>query len=193
MRQLQQHEYFEEYRIQPCPAQSTYNKIQNAVHITKFKKLLVNNGYHTEGCRTKNQDFIEVKLLNKLASARASGLDGGSQVLTDLLDDPKLQKAPSNYEGGNTQRPEVCVVTWNSDELATDALPINGFEHYKENDFVANAPFSVSWQSLTRQKEYFASKVEWLLWLLLLTYLELVPFLIMFLGLLLRMLWIWCW
>ncbi|KAL1811140.1 hypothetical protein ACET3Z_021205 [Daucus carota] len=86
-------------------------------------------------------DFIEVKLLNKLASARASGLDGGSQVLTDLLDDPKLQKAPSNYEGGNTQRPEVCVVTWNSDELATDALPINGFEHYKENDFVANAPF----------------------------------------------------
>ena len=50
---------------------------------------------------------------------------------------------------GNTQRPEVCVVTWNSDELATDALPINGFEHYKENDFVANAPFlgnpRISW------------------------------------------------
>lgn len=29
---------------------------------------------------------MQVKLLNKLASARASGLGGGSQVLTDLLD-----------------------------------------------------------------------------------------------------------
>uniref|UniRef100_A0A166DRU7 phosphoglucomutase (alpha-D-glucose-1,6-bisphosphate-dependent) n=1 Tax=Daucus carota subsp. sativus TaxID=79200 RepID=A0A166DRU7_DAUCS len=87
--------------------------------------------------------YLMVKLLNKLASARASGLGGGSQVLTDLLDgleepalavelrikidqnhadlkgrsfreygeavlkhlenisdsDPKLQKAPVNYEG----------------------------------------------------------------------------------------------
>lgn len=87
--------------------------------------------------------YLMVKLLNKLASARASGLGGGSQVLTDLLDgleepavavelrikidqnhadlkgrsfreygeavlkhlenisdsEPKLQKAPVNYEG----------------------------------------------------------------------------------------------
>ena len=44
---------------------------------------------------------------------------------------------------GNAQRPEVRVVTWNNDELATDALPINGFEHYKENDYsLAHAPFS---------------------------------------------------
>lgn len=35
------------------------------------------------------------------------------------------------------------VVTWNNDELATDALPIHGFEHYKENDYsLAHAPFS---------------------------------------------------
>ncbi|KAL8146419.1 hypothetical protein AgCh_004237 [Apium graveolens] len=46
---------------------------------------------------------------------------------------------------GNAQRPEVRVVTWNNDELATDALPIHGFEHYKENDYsLAHAPFSGS-------------------------------------------------
>ncbi|KAK4408440.1 Vacuolar protein sorting-associated protein 41 [Sesamum angolense] len=46
---------------------------------------------------------------------------------------------------GNAQRPEVRVVTWNSDELATDALPIHGFEHYKAKDYsLAHAPFSGS-------------------------------------------------
>lgn len=46
---------------------------------------------------------------------------------------------------GNAQRPEVRVVTWNNDELATDALPIHGFEHYKESDYsLAHAPFSGS-------------------------------------------------
>ncbi|EYU36117.1 hypothetical protein ABFS82_14G237400 [Erythranthe guttata] len=46
---------------------------------------------------------------------------------------------------GNAQRPEVRVVTWNNDELATDALPINGFEHYKAKDYsLAHAPFSGS-------------------------------------------------
>jgi phosphomannomutase len=87
--------------------------------------------------------YLMVKILNKLASARASGMGGGSQVLTDLVQglqepavavelrlkinqnhpdlkggsfrnygeavlkhmensieaDPKLQKAPVNYEG----------------------------------------------------------------------------------------------
>ncbi|KAL0298700.1 UNVERIFIED_CONTAM: Phosphomannomutase [Sesamum radiatum] len=72
--------------------------------------------------------YLMVKLLNKLASAKASGVGGGSKVLTDLVDgleepdlkggsfreygeavlqhlanvvnsDPKLQKAPVNYEG----------------------------------------------------------------------------------------------
>lgn len=35
------------------------------------------------------------------------------------------------------------VVTWNNDELATDALPVHGFEHYKAKDYsLAHAPFS---------------------------------------------------
>ncbi|XP_051120523.1 vacuolar protein sorting-associated protein 41 homolog [Andrographis paniculata] len=46
---------------------------------------------------------------------------------------------------GNAQRPEVRVVTWNNDELATDALPIHGFEHYKAKDYsLAHSPFSGS-------------------------------------------------
>jgi len=30
--------------------------------------------------------FVQVKVLNKLASARASGIGGGSKVLTDLVE-----------------------------------------------------------------------------------------------------------
>lgn len=35
------------------------------------------------------------------------------------------------------------VVTWNNDELATDALPVHGYEHYKGKDYsLAHSPFS---------------------------------------------------
>ncbi|XP_043700552.1 vacuolar protein sorting-associated protein 41 homolog [Telopea speciosissima] len=44
---------------------------------------------------------------------------------------------------GTAQRPEVRIVTWENDELATDALPVHGFEHYKGKDYsLAHAPFS---------------------------------------------------
>lgn len=44
---------------------------------------------------------------------------------------------------GNAQRPEVRIVSWNNDELSTDALPVHGFEHYKAKDYsLAHAPFS---------------------------------------------------
>ncbi|KAK9279527.1 hypothetical protein L1049_013206 [Liquidambar formosana] len=46
---------------------------------------------------------------------------------------------------GNAQRPEVRIVTWTNDDLATDALPVHGFEHYKAKDYsLAHAPFSGS-------------------------------------------------
>ncbi|KNA17401.1 hypothetical protein SOVF_080170 [Spinacia oleracea] len=41
--------------------------------------------------------------------------------------------APSRQ--ANAQRPEVRIVTWTNDELATDALPVHGFEHYKAKDY----------------------------------------------------------
>ncbi|XP_061345356.1 vacuolar protein sorting-associated protein 41 homolog isoform X2 [Gastrolobium bilobum] len=51
--------------------------------------------------------------------------------------------APSRQ--GNGQRPEVRIVTWNNDELSTDALPLHGFEHYMAKDYsLAHAPFSGS-------------------------------------------------
>lgn len=47
------------------------------------------------------------------------------------------------FPQGNAQRPEVRVVTWNNDELSTDALPVHGFEHYKAKDYsLAHTPFS---------------------------------------------------
>lgn len=52
-------------------------------------------------------------------------------------------KFNSILKQGNAQRPEVRIVTWNNDELATDALPVHGFEHYKAKDYsLAHAPFS---------------------------------------------------
>ncbi|KAJ8432343.1 hypothetical protein Cgig2_021113 [Carnegiea gigantea] len=51
--------------------------------------------------------------------------------------------APSRQ--GNAQRPEVHIVTWTNDELATDALPVHGFEHYKAKDYcLSHTPFSGS-------------------------------------------------
>lgn len=51
--------------------------------------------------------------------------------------------APSRQ--GTAQRPEVRIVTWTNDELATDALPVHGFEHYKAKDYcLSHTPFSGS-------------------------------------------------
>ncbi|KAI7993359.1 hypothetical protein LOK49_LG11G02821 [Camellia lanceoleosa] len=60
---------------------------------------------------------------------------------------------------GNAQRPEVHVVTWNNDELATDALPVHGFEHYKAKDYaLAHAPFSdKSWAAGDEPLYYIVS------------------------------------
>ncbi|XP_019709852.1 vacuolar protein sorting-associated protein 41 homolog isoform X4 [Elaeis guineensis] len=46
---------------------------------------------------------------------------------------------------GTAQRPEVRIVTWKNEELATDALPVHGYEHYKAKDYVlVHAPFTGS-------------------------------------------------
>ncbi|XP_057247651.1 vacuolar protein sorting-associated protein 41 homolog isoform X2 [Beta vulgaris subsp. vulgaris] len=43
----------------------------------------------------------------------------------------------------NAQRPEVRIVSWTNDELATDALPVHGFEHYKAKDYcLSHTPLS---------------------------------------------------
>nr|GEX23732.1 vacuolar protein sorting-associated protein 41 homolog [Tanacetum cinerariifolium] len=52
----------------------------------------------------------------------------------------------TSHDGmGNAQRPEVHVVTWNNDELATDSLHVLGFEHYRVKDYsLAHVPFTGS-------------------------------------------------
>lgn len=51
--------------------------------------------------------------------------------------------APSRQ--GTAQRPEVRIVTWKNEELAMDALPVHGFEHYTAKDYsLAHSPFSGS-------------------------------------------------
>ncbi|KAF5937666.1 hypothetical protein HYC85_025172 [Camellia sinensis] len=63
-------------------------------------------------------------------------------VIVDMF---AFRSYASLQDQGNAQRPEVRVVTWNNDELATDALPVHGFEHYKAKDYaLAHAPFSGS-------------------------------------------------
>nr|GEX09425.1 vacuolar protein sorting-associated protein 41 homolog [Tanacetum cinerariifolium] len=55
------------------------------------------------------------------------------------------QRPQNESNLGNAQRPEGHVVTWNNDELATDALPVLGFEHYKVKDYsLAHVPFTGS-------------------------------------------------
>lgn len=39
------------------------------------------------------------------------------------------------YGQGTAQRPEVRIMTWKNDELAMDALPVHGYEHYKAKDY----------------------------------------------------------
>mgnify|MGYP001800294348 CR=1 FL=1 len=37
----------------------------------------------------------------------------------------------STSENRGSRRPEVVALSWNNEELSSDALTINGFEHYK--------------------------------------------------------------
>ncbi|XP_024534538.1 vacuolar protein sorting-associated protein 41 homolog [Selaginella moellendorffii] len=51
----------------------------------------------------------------------------------------------SPKQTGHAQRPEVCILNWKNEELATDALSMHGYEHYKAKDYeLAHAPFSGS-------------------------------------------------
>ncbi|OVA17911.1 Clathrin [Macleaya cordata] len=60
-------------------------------------------------------------------------------------EDGEKEFSSTTSRQGSAQRPEVRIVTWKNDELATDALPVHGFEHYKAKDYsLAHAPFSGS-------------------------------------------------
>ncbi|XP_074350636.1 vacuolar protein sorting-associated protein 41 homolog isoform X2 [Apium graveolens] len=69
---------------------------------------------------------------------------GESLVVLAYIPEKEGEKEITSSNSSH-QRPEVRVVTWNNDKLATDALPVHGFEHYKAKDYIlAHAPFSGS-------------------------------------------------
>jgi hypothetical protein len=47
--------------------------------------------------------------------------------------------APTRSGGGVeprlAQRPELRVISWNNEEASSDALPINGYQHYRATDY----------------------------------------------------------
>ncbi|KAF8396489.1 hypothetical protein HHK36_018112 [Tetracentron sinense] len=95
------------------------------------------------------------KLVDIVASFQTSYFISGIAPYGDALvvlayiseeeDDEKEFSSTMPSRQGTAQRPEVHIVTWKNDELATDALPVHGFEHYKAKDYsLAHTPFSGS-------------------------------------------------
>ncbi|KAL5731433.1 Vacuolar protein sorting-associated protein 41 [Ranunculus cassubicifolius] len=67
--------------------------------------------------------------------------------------------APSRK--GSAERPEVRIVTWKNEELAMDALPVHGFEHYKAKDYaITHAPFS-GYISMLFMKRSVEARDQW--------------------------------
>ncbi|XP_019056194.1 PREDICTED: vacuolar protein sorting-associated protein 41 homolog isoform X2 [Nelumbo nucifera] len=76
-----------------------------------------------------------------------SGIAPYGDALVVLAYIPQKDDGEKNFSSTipSRQRPEVRIVTWRNEELATDALSVNGFEHYKAEDYsLAHAPFSGS-------------------------------------------------
>mmetsp|Transcript_11548 Transcript_11548/g.42238 ORF Transcript_11548/g.42238 Transcript_11548/m.42238 type:complete len:1091 (-) Transcript_11548:113-3385(-) len=56
-------------------------------------------------------------------------------VLAFLDQEEASESVGQPVEGVTSRRPEVVTLTWSNEELSSDALTINGFEHYKANDY----------------------------------------------------------
>merc|ERR1739848_453109 len=61
--------------------------------------------------------------------------------LAEIQDGASFQRRKSTVKG--SLRPEVRVITWMNEELASDALTIHGYEHYKANDYLMASFYSV--------------------------------------------------
>eukprot|EP01018_Ginkgo_biloba_P020522 Gb_33564 [translate_table: standard] len=96
---------------------------------------------------TKHVDIVAAFQTNYFISGLAPYGDA-LVVLAYIPDKEEGEKDISSTlpsRQGHAQRPEVRIVTWKNEDLATDALSIYGFEHYKAKDYVlAHAPFSGS-------------------------------------------------
>ncbi|KAL6320117.1 hypothetical protein AAG906_004626 [Vitis piasezkii] len=95
-----------------------------------------------------NQVDIVASLQTSYFTSEVAPFGDSLVVLAYILGEEDGEKEFSSTipsRQGNAQRPEVHIVIWNNDELATDALPVHGFEHYKAKDYsLAHALFSGS-------------------------------------------------
>ncbi|KAK1303126.1 hypothetical protein QJS10_CPB11g02298 [Acorus calamus] len=102
----------------------------------------------------KNISFSSVKYVDIVASFQTSyfisGIAPYGDALVVLAYIPEEENGEKEFSSalprqGAAQRPEVHIVTWKNEELATDALPVRGYEHYMAKDYMlAHAPFSGS-------------------------------------------------
>lgn len=103
----------------------------------------------------KGSSSVGVKYVEIIAAFQTqyyiSGLAPYGDALVILAYLPEKEEKPTHIPDslpsrqGHAQRPEVRIVTWQNEELTTDALSIYGYEHYKAKDYVlAHAPFSGS-------------------------------------------------
>ncbi|KAK1326829.1 hypothetical protein QJS10_CPA01g00116 [Acorus calamus] len=102
----------------------------------------------------KNISFSSVKYVDIVASFQTSyfisGIAPYGDALVVLAYIPEEENGEKEFSSalpwqGAAQRPEVHIVTWKNEELATDALPVRGYEHYRAKDYMlAHAPFTGS-------------------------------------------------
>ncbi|KAK1272690.1 hypothetical protein QJS04_geneDACA019150 [Acorus gramineus] len=102
----------------------------------------------------KNISFSSVKYVDIVASFQTSyfisGIAPYGDALVVLAYIPEVENGGKEFSSalprqGAAQRPEVHIVTWKNEELATDALPVRGYEHYRAKDYMlAHAPFTGS-------------------------------------------------
>ncbi|QDZ18206.1 vacuolar protein sorting-associated protein 41 [Chloropicon primus] len=78
---------------------------------------------------------------NLVALAYVIDQDDNMLKLAEVQDGATYQRRRSTVKG--SLRPEVRVITWMNEELASDALTIHGYEHYKANDYLMASYYSV--------------------------------------------------
>ncbi|BBN13096.1 vacuolar protein sorting-associated protein 41 [Marchantia polymorpha subsp. ruderalis] len=100
-------------------------------------KAAIKTEYYISGLAPNGDDLVVLAYIPEVA-APAAQVEAAGAITTSAA-------ALLTTKQGHAHRPEVRIVTWTNEELATDALSIHGYEHYKAKDYVlAHTPFSGS-------------------------------------------------
>ncbi|KAL3690864.1 hypothetical protein R1sor_004515 [Riccia sorocarpa] len=106
---------------------------------------IINTDYFISGLAPYSDDALVV--LAYIPETETAAQVEATAVVADAAGtSPPATIAPAKQ--GHAQRPEVRIVTWKNEELATDALSIHGYEHYKAKDYVlGHTPYTGSCNS----------------------------------------------